>query len=360
MKVQKGYMIFDMQYGSTGKGLLAGYLARRMQPDVVVTAWAPNAGHTYIDEKGRKYVHRMLANGVVSPKLTHVLLGAGSAIDLTVLLNELRSCSDHMRGKSLIIHPHAAIVTQEHVDIEKRNVKIGSTMKGTGAAYIQRIERDPDNQNVALTSIPEDWIVNVQRLGIDVSISYEAYQRALGHAHIVQIEGAQGFSLSMYHGFYPHTTSRDVTPAQVLADCCIPGWMDIQVLGTLRTLPIRVSNRKVDSVTGGTIEYSSGPAYPDQREIEWSELGMEPELTTVTKLPRRIFSFSMMQLEDAVFQCNPDVVFLNFANYLKEDELRNLIDSITAHVPVKWVGFGPLDTDIKEVIYTEPETGTIQ
>ena len=76
----KAYMILDLQFGSTGKGLLAGYLAKTKQPDVVVTAWGPNAGHTYIDEDGREYIHRMLANGIVSPKLKTVLIGPGSVL----------------------------------------------------------------------------------------------------------------------------------------------------------------------------------------------------------------------------------------------------------------------------------------
>ena len=51
----KAYMILDLQFGSTGKGLLAGFLAKSRQPDVVITAWGPNAGHTYIDENRRVF-----------------------------------------------------------------------------------------------------------------------------------------------------------------------------------------------------------------------------------------------------------------------------------------------------------------
>ena len=81
-------MILDLQFGSTGKGLLAGYLAKMRSPDVVVTAWGPNAGHTYIDSDGRHFIHRMLANGIVSPNLKAVLIGPGSVIDLDALEQE--------------------------------------------------------------------------------------------------------------------------------------------------------------------------------------------------------------------------------------------------------------------------------
>ena len=46
------YMIIDLQYGSTGKGLLAGYLAETMQPDVLAAAWMPNALRMEIAEFG--------------------------------------------------------------------------------------------------------------------------------------------------------------------------------------------------------------------------------------------------------------------------------------------------------------------
>lgn len=344
--MQKAYMIFDMQYGSTGKGLLAGFLAEQNKPDVVVTAWGPNAGHTYIDAKGRKFVHRMLANGVVSPNLEIILIGPGSVIDLEVLRSEIASCSDILQGKTLIIHPNAAVVLPSHVNAEKILTKIGSTMKGTGEAVIQRIRRNPDDMNTAEHSIPAWWADDIYNYGVDVHVSARLYRLAISKARILQIEGAQGFSLSIYHGQYPYCTSRDVTPHQVMADCAIPFRINPEVYGTLRTMPIRVANRyDADGKEIGT----SGPCYPDQQELNWSDLGITPELTTVTKLPRRIFSFSFYQLDEASNMCSPDKIFLNFANYINEDgKLASLITKIEAITGAKvvWLGFGPTVNDI--------------
>lgn len=341
----KAYMILDLQFGSTGKGLLAGYLAKTMQPDVVVTAWGPNAGHTYIDEDGREYIHRMLANGIVSPKLNTVLIGPGSVIDLDCLMKEIAECKSLLIGKEIIIHPHAAIVTKEHCEIEKRNVKIGSTMKGTGAAVISRIERDPENNSVAIENVPQEWLDEIAQMGIAVVINDEYYDAAIKSAELIQIEGAQGYSLSIYHGFYPYCTSRDVTPAQVMADTAMPFSIIPEVYGTLRTFPIRVANRFDED---GNMIGTSGPGYMDQKELDWSEIGLEPELTTVTKLPRRIFSFSMMQTREACFRCGPTKLFLNFVNYLDKNKALALIDQIHSalsfegvQASVEWVGTGP-------------------
>lgn len=344
--MKKAYMIIDLQYGSTGKGLLAGYLAEQEKPDVVVTAWGPNAGHTYIDKAGRTYIHRMLANGIVSPNLKAVLIGPGSVIDLAILRSEIESCADLLQGKIIIIHPKAVIVTAEHVAIESRNVKIGSTMKGTGAAVIQRIERNPDDTIIARDAIGGFWLKEMDDLGVYCFVSEQMYAVELDKAKVIQIEGAQGFSLSIYHGHYPYTTSRDVTPAQVMADCAIPFSIIPEVYGTLRTFPIRVANRfDVEGKQIGT----SGPCYDDQRELEWSDLGIPAELTTVTKLPRRVFTFSMKQTKDAVRLCGPSKLFLNFANYLGISETRKLADRIADEtgVEVTWIGFGPTVEDVE-------------
>ena len=342
------YMILDLQFGSTGKGSLAGYLATKNEPDVVVTAWGPNAGHTYIGPTGRKMVHRMLANGVVSSKLKYVLIGPGSVIDPATLLREVVECRDLLYGKTIVVHPQAAIVLAEHLETEKANVTIGSTMKGTGAAVIQRIQRNPDRLNNAANAFPPAIQEEIRSMGIGIEINSDCYSKAIDNAKTLQIEGAQGFSLSIYHGPYPYTTSRDVTPAQVMADCVIPFGIRPEIYGTLRTYPIRVANRFNDA---GEQIGTSGPGYPDQAELEWEDVGVEPELTTVTKLPRRIFTFSFQQLEEALRMCNPDVIFLNFCNYLTKEDLTALVrdvDAVTG-INIKWLGWGPNHNDIEEV-----------
>lgn len=355
----KAYMILDLQFGSTGKGLLAGYLAKTRQPDTLVTAWGPNAGHTYIDENGREFIHRMLANGIVSPNLKTVLIGPGSVLDIDVLMAEISSCKDLLIGKKIIIHPNAVVVTQAHRDIEARNVKIGSTMKGTGAAVISRIERDPAAKVVASDAIPFWWLDQIAQMGISISLSDHHYDQAIKRAKLIQIEGAQGYSLSIYHGFYPYCTSRDVTPAQVMADTAMPFSIIPEVYGTLRTFPIRVANRFDDQ---GNQIGTSGPFYHDQEELDWADVGLEPELTTVTKLPRRIFTFSMEQTIEACFRCGPTKIFLNFANYLDKKAAKLLISEIHLALAlegmtcgIEWVGIGPNHEHVLNL--TEYENG---
>jgi adenylosuccinate synthase len=338
-------MILDFQYGSTGKGLIAGWLAKRENYDTAVCAFATNAGHTYIDKsRGINMMTQQLPTAISSDTVKNILIGPGAAIHYDTLAGEMERYESMLQGKRILIHPQAAAVEEYHADFEKSDgrTKMGSTAKGVGEAYIERMRRDPATNN----TVKNRW----RGRQLERFIATEdTYRQALEEAQAVIVEGAQGYSLSMYHGQYPYTTSRDVTPWQVAADCGLPyKWASyIKVVGTLRTMPIRVNNR----------DGSSGPCYPDQIELDWSQVGVLPEMTTVTKLPRRIFTFSQKQLDEALFHCGgywDTRLFLNFCNYLPTgQDVTQLIDRIQAATSARlnppkvvWTGWGPDDQHV--------------
>lgn len=338
------HAVVDLQFGSTGKGSLAARLALDVQPDTICTAWHPNAGHTSI-VGDRKFVHIQLANGIVSPKLRRILIGPGSVIDADILAHEYDQCRDLLQMVKIAIHPHAAVVSQEHRDAEKVFNRIGSTQKGCAEAVIQKMRRDPQNMNIAKVSSHPFVQQHV--------VTAEKYQSLLDESEVMLVEGAQGYALSIYHGMYPYTTSRDVSTHQLFADCGIPYRFGVvRVYGCIRTYPIRVANR-FDS-EGNQVGYS-GNCYPDQREISWPDLDIEPELTTVTKLPRRIFTFSELQYEEAVRMCGVDYVFVNFLNYLPTQAAAYAFCKalgMMSPAQVKYVGIGPNVEDVRKIDIT--------
>jgi adenylosuccinate synthase len=337
MTMNKVDMVIDLQYGSTGKGLICGWLAETNKYDTVINANMPNAGHTYINAAGRKWMHKVLPNGIVSPGIKRVMIGPGSVFSLDRLELEMAESKDLINLAMLRIHENAVILHDHHRVQEMENVtSIGSTQQGSAAAVVEKMLRDPSEVVIArdalkgtkweqcLTS-PQDW------------------QFQLRDSRKILAEGAQGFSLGINGQFYPYCTSRDCTPARFLADMAIPLPMLNKVIGTARTYPIRV---------GGT----SGGCYPDQKEITWNDIGVAPEYTTVTNRERRVFTFSMHQLMDALEECCPDEVFLNFCNYLEADEVTNLVSQIDAanmavgfKPVVMYMGYGPQFDDVVEV-----------
>jgi adenylosuccinate synthase len=337
-------LIIDGQWGSTGKGLLAGYLAEKHAPQVLACALSPNAGHTLVLADGTKLVHKMLPLGICSPSLECIILGPGSLIDLDALWIEIQNAERLGLLKSdlpIYIHKAAAAVLDRHRASESEGgTAPGSTRKGVGAAQIERIARRPDSNNI-IGLLPQDHPI-FERIEL---VSTAQLQQIYLEAQRIQIEGCQGYSLSIYHGQYPYVTSRDVTSTQLMADAGLPllRLSAINVYGVFRTYPIRVANRPASG------EWS-GPTYPDSTETTFEAIGQAQELTTVTQLPRRIFTFSYQQAVEACVQNRVDRIFLNFAQYCPTwNELRDIWNRLSDCATVAYLGFGPSTADIVRV-----------
>ena len=139
----------------------------------------------------------------------------------------------------------------------------------------------------------------------------------------VLVEVPQGHGLSLNGKFYPHCTSRDCTVMQAASDAAIHPSFVGPVMLVLRTFPIRVGNLMEIPPEGKSWDASmewgkSGDCYPDQKELTWDELGVEPEITTVTKRVRRVFTFSQQQLIEAMSASRPTHIFLSHVDYLRD------------------------------------------
>ena len=358
----KSYMIIDGQWGSTGKGLMAGYLALTRNPDTAVCNFGPNAGHTTVLNDGRVVMVQMLPSAIVSESVKNVLIGPGAIVDPAILQAEIEKYADLLEGKKVYIHESTAIVSDRHKYLEKHKLnRVSSTCKGTGAAQSDKIMREGG-------CIAKGFYGS---FGSNVSIvSVMEFTELLLKSDVLQIESAQGLELGINSGgWYPYCTSRDINVHQVLSDCGVPYCMDKpEIIVTIRTFPIRVGDAfdKYGNKIG-----TSGPVYDDMVETSWKELGVEVERTTVTKKIRRVFTFSMLNLEKIIKILHPDGIFLNFVNYLDENPefghgrtgvLVNAIDEKWRKITnstepiVKWIGAGFMIEDVyprREVDYID-------
>lgn len=347
MNLAKGraHVVIDGQFGSTGKGLLAAYLASLGTPfDWCTTNASANAGHTTVLENGEAFVCYHLPTAGVIQAHSNMYLNAGSVIDPHLLESEIAATG--VSASRVLVHPNAAVIRPEDRETEgaatSAATAIASTRKGVGEALTRKLRRVANGtvsncQSSGMADMPAG--VRVGR----VDLNY-----FLHHGETVMVEIPQGFGLGINSTlFYPYCTSREVSVMQGLADAQIHPVFLGEVVMSLRTYPIRVGN--IYDAEGQMIG-TSGPGYDDQREIFWSDIGVAPELTTVTKRPRRLFSWSRMQIAHAFRANRPTVVFLNFCNYLKNpDELRQRVNNITAesgNIRVLF-GFGPKVSDIE-------------
>lgn len=354
----KSYIIMDGQWGSCGKGLLAGKLAMDRKPDVIVCNFGPNAGHTYINSPGAEpVITSQLPTGLVYGN-SLLMIGPGSIINPEKLLAEIEKYGHYDVKNRLMIHPRAAVVTD--YDLEREGAILGSissTKKGTGSASARKMMRVNEAGNYPLVARDDE---RLQPWCVEESLYYDSFKGA-----IVQIESAQGFELSINHGSsYPYCTGRDITVESILNDVGINRFDLDEVNMVVRTNPIRVGNEYKDGELVGT----SGPVYPDMEELTWEQVSERAgykieEKTTVTNKVRRVFTWSWVQYYRAMTHIRPDNVMLNFMNYLTpakqysdiEGGALEFIGRVTdgAHTysngGLRWIGYGPTYEDVEDL-----------
>lgn len=366
--------VMDGGAGSSGKSILSAYLVKHStKPKFLVSSFTPNASHTICDDDGSEFVYKIFAGGSqYHEKLDAIYIVDGSALELSTLWKEI----DHLKipRDKVRISPRCAIVQQIDKDFEAGlcdldgnyypkgeegagTVATGSTCSGSGTVLAKKVVR-----NKTLVVAKDVPALADMLYDMDEIIS----RLECGQAGLFEI--AQGFPLSNnHHRFAPHTTSRNVTVTAALNDAMLPTKYAGNVFLNWRTFPIKIHSKKYkcvktgnfltwdevvsrDSIEYEVIESYSGDFYDDQKEISWEEVtelsgGAEKllEVTTLTKLPRRIATFSKTNLKEAILFNNTGAnifMCINFMNYA------------VASVKDKRCHIGELDEDSQRMVYS--------
>jgi len=289
------------QAGSEGKGAVAAALAPFF--NVHVRTGGPNAGHTFYDQQGRKFVARGLPVGWLNRE-AKLVIGPGAVVDWKLLLEEIElaelAIAPGVRGtvsNRVYIDPMASVVTKEQHQAEGgtggyAHQTIGSTGEGVGMCRIARISRR------SLLRGPEFATC----LASDVDSLDGMVRRYLWLSpdDKILLEGTQGSKLSLTHGPWPYVTSADTNAATLLADAGLSPGVFTKTILVARTFPIRVAGR-------------SGPL---PNETTWGEIGQPEERTTVTQKVRRVGGWDSGWVIDAIRLNHPAELVITFLDYL--------------------------------------------
>ena len=128
------------------------------------------------------------------------------------------------------------------------------------------------------------------------------------------LEGTQGAFLSIYHGSYPHVTSRDTCVAGCLSEAGIAPSLVRRTIMVCRTYPIRVGDPK-GSTSGPMSNPISLSEISRRSGIPYNEL-RRVERTSTTDRRRKIAEFDWSLLKDAAILNRPTDIVLTFADYL--------------------------------------------
>lgn len=351
VKSGKASVMFDGQFGSTGKGLAGAWIGEHNAIDWCTTNASANAGHTSIIDGEPVVLFHIPSSFLTSRELgfTRIYINSGAIVDLDVLEREVAELG--IPHAQIFVDPNAAVILPEDQEAEKDRsssaTKIASTQKGVGAALARKVMRRGPN----LGQYIRETYRRVPFQVAAVSLNHEMRQNKAS----VLVEVPQGFSLSVgASGFYPYTTSRDCTLQQGMSDAGIHPSLFHKSMAVLRTYPIRVGNIR-DAESGRQLGFSGG-VYPDQQETTWEAIGQPEERTTVTKRVRRVFTWSNKQYEAMVRRSLPDVAFLNFCNYCPKSRVDKILSDMMqiekkAGISVMhYQGYGPSSSDISEFV----------
>lgn len=298
------------QYGSEGKGQVAAYLSKEY--DVLMRVGGPNAGHKAAREKG-KYTYHSLPSGC-RESTSDVLIGPGATIHVKEFLREVGECG--IAAGRLHLDPNVMIITDDDRAAEgDMKEAIGSTGRGGGSAAARRIMGRLGPQDA--TNLARDF----EELRPFVKPVQPRLQRAYSSGERVLLEGTQGCHLSLYHGPYPHVTSRDTNVSGCLSEAGISPARVNRIMMVVRFTPIRVkspekgdSGRLKHETNFGTIATEAG-IHEDLTKNE---------LTSTTNKNRRVGWFEWQQFRQACELNAPTDVILTFADYhtVKNREAR--------------------------------------
>ena len=268
------FVIVGTQWGDEGKGKIIDVLSPKADY-VVRFQGGNNAGHTVI-VNDEKFILHLLPSGIIN-SMGKCIIGAGVVIDIEVLLQEIDELEK--RGKkldNLFIDERAHIIMPYHIEIDKAKEeamgenKIGTTQRGIGPCYIDKIARngirigdllEPERFRDKLTwNVKEknDMLTRYGKGTFDLEELYEKFMKlaekikfriidavveineGIEDGKVVLFEGAQALMLDIDYGTYPYVTSSSPTSGGVTVGTGVAPTKISRVLGVMKAYTTRV------------------------------------------------------------------------------------------------------------------------
>ncbi len=272
-------IVLGAQWGDEGKGKIVDLLSDR-------TSWVAryqggaNAGHT-IRFNDTEFVLHLIPSGIFHPGVRCVI-GNGTVIDPEALLQEIKAVKEmgiELESR-LFVSETAHIILPYHKMLDQAqeasmgDLKIGTTGRGIGPAYVHKISRsgirmmdlldDEDKLRTRITANIREINLILEGIGCPDRVEAEPIIRqaleageqlktfvtdtvdllnnALQSGESITLEGAQGSLLDVDHGTYPFVTSSSPTSGGACIGTGIPPTAVTNVMGISKAYCTRVGN----------------------------------------------------------------------------------------------------------------------
>ena len=248
-------VLLGLQWGDEGKGKIVDVLTPNY--DVIARfQGGPNAGHT-LEFNGMKHVLHIIPSGIFHKDKLN-LIGNGVLIEPRIFKQEIEELA--AKGvdatQNLYVSKKAHLILPSHRMMDaaneqaKGNMKIGSTLKGIGPAYTDKIARTGLRVGDTLASdfreryemLKAQHLRMAKTLGFDVDTFRIDYliNQCLKDNKKVLAEGAQAMMLDIDFGTYPFVTSSNTITAGVCTGLGVAPTAIGRVMGITKAYCTRV------------------------------------------------------------------------------------------------------------------------
>ncbi len=361
----KNVVVVGSQWGDEGKGKIVDWLSS--EADVVVRfQGGHNAGHTLVID-GVTYKLRLLPSGIVRKNKISII-GNGVVVDPWALLDEIKEIKSKgviVDENNLILSESANLILPFHKEMDEiredaaGNAKIGTTRRGIGPAYEDKIGRRSIRVMDLLSESNLDHrleTVLIHHNAIRKGLGKQIYKKEQLKKDLLKIapeilkfsqpvwkkideykakgkkilfEGAQGILLDVDHGTYPFVTSSNTVAATAATGSgCGPNTINY-VLGITKAYTTRVGE---------------GP-FPTELKDKIGELlgNRGKEFGTVTSRKRRCGWFDGVLVRQTIKISGIDGIALTKLDVL--DELEEIKMSIAYELNGKKIDYLPAAVD---------------
>jgi adenylosuccinate synthase len=339
-------VVVGAQWGDEGKGKIVDWLS--VSADVIVRfQGGHNAGHTLVID-GKVFKLALLPSGIVRPGKLSVI-GNGVVLDpyhLVLEIDKAREQGVEVTPDNLKVAENVPLILSLHRELDAHResatiagVKIGTTKRGIGPAYEDKIGRrairlmdlaepeeldgkiarllahhDPLWRGLGLTppnaaAIRQELLAIAPKVLPFMAATFELLDRERRAGKRILFEGAQGALLDVDHGTYPYVTSSNTVAANAATGSGLGPRAIGYVLGIAKAYTTRV---------GG------GPFPTEQDNEIGRRIGKAGnEFGTNTGRPRRCGWFDAVLVRQCIKICGIDGIALTKLDILDGfDEIK--------------------------------------
>lgn len=367
-------VLLGLQWGDEGKGKIVDVLTPKYNV-VARFQGGPNAGHTLVFE-GKKFVLHTIPSGIFQGDKMNII-GNGVVLDPAIFKEEIDmlleggiSIADRLciSKKAHLILPTHRLLDAAY-EQAKGKAKIGSTLKGIGPTYTDKVSRNGVRVGDMLANFDEKYntlkqlhITILEQYGFDYKAELERYEKEWfagveliksfelvdsEHAmnelllddKTILAEGAQGTMLDIDFGSYPFVTSSNTVTAGACTGLGIAPSRIGEVYGIFKAYCTRVGSGPFPSELFDT----DGQAMRDNGN----------EYGSTTGRPRRCGWLDLVALKYSVMVNGVTQLIMMKSDVM--DTFKTIKIATSYSVGGKEISYFPYDMDAQDIepIYTE-------